>query len=289
MRRSHLLRGVTSVEVIVVIGVIAFLLVLLLPALKKARCGAQSLKDKTHVTQIQKAMLGFASEHRGVFPTPGLAAADHKMDGATPRFEDNHSAPLYSYMVALNLVKPDLLVMPDRSCGFETAAVVVKSDYNYSAIDPAAGKFWDTTFSMRIDSLKNGANGSYAHAALCGDRLLKQWRDTQRQAFAVIGTRGTRNGVTTGDDYTRSPTLKFHLPKKVWVGNVCFADNHSESVTDFHTGTCAFEVDGNRVKDNLFAAEFSHPEGNQAAADSFLGVFIGSTEFTVDPIYDALE
>jgi hypothetical protein len=43
------------------------------------------------------------------------------------------------------------------------------------------------------------------------------------------------------------------------------------------------------VKDNFFTAEFSHSQGNQAAADSFLGIFIGSTEFTVDPIYDPLE
>lgn len=37
------------------------------------------------------------------------------------------------------------------------------------------------------------------------------------------------------------------------------------------------------------AAEFPSSHGNQAAGDNFLGVFTGSTEFTVNDVYDPLD
>ena len=49
--------------------------------------------------------------------------------------------------------------------------VVEDLDYNFDAYQPANGSYWDDTFVMRIDDPAIGANGSYAHIALCGDRL----------------------------------------------------------------------------------------------------------------------
>ena len=102
-------RGFTLVELLVVIAIIALLIGLLLPALAKARQNAQSLKDKTQISQIHKAALGFAGENKGHLPTPGLI--NRKADqflGQSPgvgpeNHEKNTTGNLYSAMIAQNL------------------------------------------------------------------------------------------------------------------------------------------------------------------------------------------
>jgi hypothetical protein len=285
MQQCSIRTGLTLVEAIVVIAVIVTLLVLALATSRPRRVDGQSLKDKVYITQIHKGMLGWAAENDGHIPVPSNA----HLDAGPQDTASSHTAPFCSFMVAQNLFNPELLVGPTEV----SAAIRIKTDYDYSAYNPAAGTYWDSTFQARIDNQRIGSNTSYAHSALCGDRLTHSattnWTHRSQTGFAVIGNRGTRNGVTTGDEYKRSPTLRLHRPLDVWIGNVCFADNHAETIQDFFSVSATIEHDGMKVKDNLYAAEFSHPKGNQGAADSFLGVFIGSTEFTVDPIYDPLE
>ena len=50
-------------------------------------------------------------------------------------------------------------------------------------------------------------------------------------------------------------------------------------------------VDGasRSVPDNIYAADGEHPMGPQAAADAFLAIYVGATEFTVEDVYDPLE
>ncbi|MCZ6836551.1 MAG: hypothetical protein O7G85_12315 [Planctomycetota bacterium] len=41
--------------------------------------------------------------------------------------------------------------------------------------------------------------------------------------------------------------------------------------------------------DNIFAAEFTHPEGNEASWDAWLTISIGSTATTVEEVFDPLK
>ena len=72
-RRS--LHGFTLIELLVVISIVAVLMSLLLPALKKAREGTRMTICGSNLRQIHLALSLFADEHQGDFPRVTLATS----------------------------------------------------------------------------------------------------------------------------------------------------------------------------------------------------------------------
>jgi prepilin-type N-terminal cleavage/methylation domain-containing protein/prepilin-type processing-associated H-X9-DG protein len=68
-RATHT-RGFTLVELLVVVGVIAILIALLMPALSKARRQAQQVACMSNLRQVASAILAYAQAHKGWFPAP---------------------------------------------------------------------------------------------------------------------------------------------------------------------------------------------------------------------------
>ena len=106
----------------------------------------------------------------------------------------------------------------------------------------------------------------------------------------IIGTRGPDATNLDPAEYHRSPTYRFSKPYDKWTGNIVFADNHVETLQTFYPQLTVYRSPGRdrAVMDNIFSADFEHPHGSQAAADAFLCIYTGVTQFTVDDVYDPL-
>jgi prepilin-type N-terminal cleavage/methylation domain-containing protein len=287
-------RGFTLVELLVVIAIIALLIGLLLPALAKARANAQSLKDKTQITQIHKVAIAWAGENKGVLPTPGLirrlpdTVSGQLIPGVGPEdFAQNSTANLYSAMIAQNLFNTE-------QCYGVTEVnnlIKMKQNYNLDAYRPSQNSYWDSTFTG--DPTTN-SNTSYAHSALIGMRKKNDWKDNQNGKFAVFGTRATQSGVQTGDAYERSPTLQLHGPKKQWVGHVVFGDNSAQTLNNFYYALCVYNpatLSGGPQRDNIYNNDWPNEFpllGPQAGGDSFMGMFKDTTQNSATVLIDPL-
>lgn len=296
-------RAFTLVELLVVIAIIAVLVGLLLPALAKAQANAKTVKDSTQITQVHKAFMIYANDNTdGKLPIPGLinrlaaiiGTQSLQMQGQGKEdFSKNNSANLYSACVAREMFNTDILYGPTEV----NPVVVEKKDYDFTQYDPSADKYWDTTFYTNIHLTPGGTNpfchSSFAHQGLFGLRKKMSWRNTSDSTKPLVGSRGTKNGLLTGDDYKKSPTLQLHGTKKEWEGNVCFGDNHSMFLTTFYPDSVSYECgSGNLTKDNIYNCEFTSCGGGLAApgaGDAYLGITIGApTEIAGTHVVDAL-
>src|SRR6478672_467213 len=81
-RRGPLPAAFTLVELLVVIGIIALLISILLPALTRARQAAATVKCASNLRTIGQGIAGYAAESRGTLPASYLYVG-HNIVGNT--------------------------------------------------------------------------------------------------------------------------------------------------------------------------------------------------------------
>lgn len=86
--------GFTLIELLIVIAIIALLVGILLPALRKAREAAQSLVCKSMERQMGFAMNAYANDWKEYFPGPNTSGADGQLTaGALYLFDKSPTTP----------------------------------------------------------------------------------------------------------------------------------------------------------------------------------------------------
>src|SRR3954452_7485704 len=90
-------RAFTLVELLVVIGIIALLISILLPALSKARKSANTVACASNLRQICQAMIAYTSENKGYIPGSPVTSGRFLFDSnwGTTTYNDNN-CPLVS-------------------------------------------------------------------------------------------------------------------------------------------------------------------------------------------------
>lgn len=226
----------------------------------------------------------------------------------------NISGWLHSAMIADNYYEPNILISTNE----QNPMVVAKGDqgenaeelpYDYSQVDVANDSYWDPLFSGDISGagqaggtvsggVANVCHTSYANLALCGQRVKKVWTNGDHHNV-ILSSRGPENGYSTGDAFSKSPTLSLYGPTGKWEGVYATADgsSHYASSMWFDQVTYKAQDDLVPVADNSFAPEFHDYDhetgedlGNQGgpSGDAFLVLNVESTKSDVTTVWDIL-
>src|SRR5664279_5562687 len=188
--------GMTLIELLCVMGIIALLAALLLPALAQAQARARRLQCINHLHQVGVGFVNFANEHNGQFPmaVPMSAGGTLELAQSGYQLEGDFYFSFRHFQAASNeLVTPKMVVCPA-----------------------------DTRLPATSFATLSNANLSY---------FIGLNADFARPTSILAGDRNLTNDYTTpgslvrlGQNYALRWTEELHRFK----GNLLFSDGHVE-------------------------------------------------------------
>jgi prepilin-type N-terminal cleavage/methylation domain-containing protein/prepilin-type processing-associated H-X9-DG protein len=110
MKRTHrpFMRGFTLVELLVVIGIIALLISMLLPALNKARAAAAITQCASNMRQLAASVFIYQAENNEYYPPP-WSACPNITTPPTPNLSGTTPPCLYSLLLGLPQAGPQFV------------------------------------------------------------------------------------------------------------------------------------------------------------------------------------
>ncbi len=220
-------RAFTLVELLVVIGIIALLIALLLPALSRAREQAKAVKCLSNLHQLGLAAFGYVANNRGSLPLAiGNGSIYWDYDETNPA----------------NLL-PGILWE-----GHTNAAVQQCPSYDGTAEgvhDPYTGYNYNTSYigcgigevtplgNPHTTPVKLGSMNQTSKTAMFGDAMSAGGTNKfMRSPMLMTGT-DIGDGVSVATRLAGTQGYR-HLGKT----NVCFLDGHAEPVSNQYTQAC---------------------------------------------------
>jgi prepilin-type processing-associated H-X9-DG protein len=174
------------VELLVVIGIIALLISMLLPALARARAQAQATQCLSNMKQIGTASMMFSNEHKG-FMVKAWFNEGPRWPGPQPApwgYYDRAGEQTWewTYILSTYLNKnQDVFRCPSDNSG----DALPGQDFFYVVTIPGSiPEGYPRSYRINISNLPNGPVEAIRYTKL---------KDTTRAIFAAEGTRGHRN------------------------------------------------------------------------------------------------
>jgi prepilin-type N-terminal cleavage/methylation domain-containing protein len=255
-------RAVTLVEVLLVVALLAVLAAVLWPLVMHSRRAGDPVRDATDLAALHAAFVQHSRSHGGELPRPSQYGSEVGAGGDRPV---DTTASLFSLVLAERSVTAGMLI----SRG-ELNPVVEECRYDFSQINAAEGRHWDPGFRTDLDRRPGDGvcNTSYAHLALCGERLAR-WRADADAVTPLLGDRGTYRGSRSGNRWRKSYTLGRHgQPAQSWGGNMVFGDGHTSFITSFFPLDLMWECGSIKpTKDNIFDCEYSQTDCTNGLRD----------------------
>lgn len=244
-------RGMTIIEMLVVISIIAILIAFLMPALGSARRGARRVQSNANLSSIYESSVKFSLGNRDQFP--GLDTSGNIVQAAQiPWSGSNGDVPTarFALLMEAGYLDPNHAISP-----FDKAAIA------YKPLASSSSNLSKTHHSYAMQKI----------IATPHDGRTAAWnRETNPRAVLMADR---NNGSNTTNNKSSLHTQK---NKGQWHGSVCWGDGNVrfERTSSFSTvfpGGISNTSTNNSAADNIFQEDYdSNNTGEKLGDDAFL-------------------
>lgn len=258
-------KAFTLVELLVVIGIIAVLIAILLPALSAARKSAQSLACEANLRTLGQALIMHANEHKGYMPLAGNISVGGGIDpNDNPQGLGDGAMAKYDYYPDTHGMM--LMPMPDALAPYLGVAQVSS---NWNAMETALlTGVYRTAFQCPSDDY-NALQTSYSPAPL--------WINSSANTFVGWSSYGYNTDVFGW--YSGYPWNRLH-------GNLAAIPNPAETMLLMDVSLVAVVANHQQGQGSL---EIWTTVANSSLADAYMENASGSPPCSVpNNIFDLL-